>query len=312
MDILNVLSREERAAFTLRALYAEHGYAQYKMSKFEEYALYVKNKDFLVSENVITFTDTDGKLLALKPDVTLSIIKNSKDVADGLMRVYYNENVYRVSRGTRSFKEIMQAGVECLGAVDVGIITEVLFLAAKSLDVLSERNVLEISHLDIVSGIIDAFSVSETGKKELFLQLGAKNAQGVEAVCREEGLTEAQTGLLKKLVTLYGAPEKVLPKLECFKINDVCKQAVEQLASVVAQLAKMGVDEKLRIDFSVVGDRNYYNGIAFKGFVEGLPVGILSGGQYDKLMRRMHKTAKAIGFAVYLDELSKLPAEREA
>ena len=61
------------------------------------------------------------------------------------MKVYYNENVYRVSKGTLSFKEIMQAGLECLGEVDDEIITEALFLAVKSLEVISSSSALEIS-----------------------------------------------------------------------------------------------------------------------------------------------------------------------
>ena len=66
------LKDDERAILSLRALYGKYGYLPYKMSKFEEYDLYVKNKDFLVSDSVITFNDTNGKLLALKPDVKLS------------------------------------------------------------------------------------------------------------------------------------------------------------------------------------------------------------------------------------------------
>ena len=73
------------------------------MSKFEEYDLYTRNKDFLVSDSIITFTDTSGALMALKPDVTLSIIKDSADVDGSVKKVYYNENVYRVSKGTQSF-----------------------------------------------------------------------------------------------------------------------------------------------------------------------------------------------------------------
>ena len=74
-----LLKNDEKAVFALRSLYEKYGYSQFKMSKFEEYDLYVRNKDFLVSDNIITFTDTNGKLMALKPDVTLSIIKNSDD-----------------------------------------------------------------------------------------------------------------------------------------------------------------------------------------------------------------------------------------
>ena len=74
----DIIRGDEKAVFSLRSLYSSFGFKQFRMSKFEEYDLYVKNKDFLVSNEVITFTDGSGKLLALKPDVTLSIIKNSK------------------------------------------------------------------------------------------------------------------------------------------------------------------------------------------------------------------------------------------
>ena len=98
-----ILKTEERAAITLRTLYSKYGYQPYKMSKFEEYDLYARNKDFLVSDSVITFTDTTGKLMALKPDVTLSIIKNYQDEPGVTQRVYYNENVYRVSDETHQY-----------------------------------------------------------------------------------------------------------------------------------------------------------------------------------------------------------------
>ena len=95
-----ILRNEEKAVFALRQLYFSYGYRQFKMSKFEEYDLYSKNKDFLVSEGVISFTDTDGKLLALKPDVTLSIINNAKELPGQVDKLYYNENVYRISGNT--------------------------------------------------------------------------------------------------------------------------------------------------------------------------------------------------------------------
>ena len=74
----SILKNDEKAVFELRRLYRDSGYSQFKMSKFEEYDLYSENKDFLVSDGVITFNDTNGRLLALKPDVTLSILKTSR------------------------------------------------------------------------------------------------------------------------------------------------------------------------------------------------------------------------------------------
>ena len=72
----------------LRELCRKHGYAPYKMSRFEEYELYVRNKDFLQSDRVITFSGKDGRLLAMKPDVTLSILKNAPEAPGAVRKVH--------------------------------------------------------------------------------------------------------------------------------------------------------------------------------------------------------------------------------
>ena len=123
-----LLKNEEKAIFALRSLYKQYGYLPFKMSKFEEYDLYLQNKDFLVSDRVITFNDTNGTLLALKPDVTLSIIKNTTDEVGCKQKVYYNENVYRVSGSTHQFKELMQTGLECICDIDIFDVIEVINL----------------------------------------------------------------------------------------------------------------------------------------------------------------------------------------
>ena len=187
-EILSVLKNEERATLTLRSLYNSYGYMPFKMSKFEEYDLYVGNKDFLVSDRVITFNDTDGRLLALKPDVTLSIVKNTVDEQDSVQKVYYNENVYRVSGATGQFKEIMQAGIECIGDVSKNDVFEVVYLAAKSLALVSDDFVLDISHMGILSSLIESASDSELFKKEIFSLVAEKNAHETAAVCRRYGL----------------------------------------------------------------------------------------------------------------------------
>ena len=124
-----LLKLDERVVYSLRELYRRYGYAQFKMSKFEAYDLYMQNKEFLVSNGVITFTDTDGTLMALKPDVTLSIVKNYHG---GLQKVCYDENVYRVAGASRSYREIMQTGLECLGDLGLYEVSEVILLAVKS------------------------------------------------------------------------------------------------------------------------------------------------------------------------------------
>ena len=59
----SLMRPEERAAFTLQALYRRWGYLPFRMSRFEEYDFYARNKDFLVSDRIITFTDSRGRAL---------------------------------------------------------------------------------------------------------------------------------------------------------------------------------------------------------------------------------------------------------
>ena len=304
----NAMKYEERIVFALRELYRRYGYMQFKMRKFEEYDLYARNKDFLISDSIITFTDLNGKLMALKPDVTLSIVRSGTDAGGGVQKVYYNENVYRVSAAARGFREMAQAGVECIGEVDDCCLAETLMLAVESLRVISEESVLDVSHLDIVSELADALGVAPEVRREALKCIGEKNLHGLDAVCRAANADETALARLKTLIQTSGAPERVLPVLRKLGCSP---QAVAQLASLTAALDALGLGGHVRIDFSVVGDMRYYNGVVFKGFVSGVPTGVLSGGQYDRLMSKMRRSARAVGFAVYLDALERFSGETE-
>jgi ATP phosphoribosyltransferase regulatory subunit len=292
----------ERVTFALRSLYDQYGYTQYKMSKFEEYDLYARNKDFLVSDSVITFTDLGGKLMALKPDVTLSIVKNSKDTPNSVQKLYYHENVYRVTKGAHGFKEIMQVGLECLGDVDDYCIAEVLMLAAKSLKVISEDAVLDVSHLGILKELTDSIGIPNDSREKLVKFISEKNIHELTVLCEQCGVQQAHIDILRWLMRVKGVPSMVLPQLKETLAGLVSTETLSQFETILSALD----DPMLRIDFSVVDDIHYYNGIVFKGFVRGLTGSVLSGGQYDKLMRKMKRTDRAVGFAVYTDLLDRL------
>ena len=297
----------EKVGFRLRSLYNGFGYRQYKMNKFEEYDLYAQNKDFLMSDSAITFLDTNGKLMALKPDVTLSIVKNSRDDISSLQKLYYHENVYRVSQNTHSFRELMQIGLECLGLIDDYCISEVLMLAAESLREISPDCILSISHLGLLSGLIDAIGIPEGRKPQILSCIGSKNIHEMTALCRSCKISEAQIQILAQAASACGTPKAVLPGLISLLEGITDTSPLTQLLRITENL-----DEKmLRFDLSAVDDIRYYNGIVFKGFIQGLPSAVLSGGQYDNLMRRMHRKCGAIGFAVYMDALALLENPRK-
>ena len=306
-----VLRREEDASLRLRTLYRRYGYTTFKMSKFEEYDLYVRNKDFLTAERAITFTDTDGKLLALKPDVTLSIIKNSKDTDGQTYKVCYNENVYRISESTHTWREIPQVGLECLGVIDLYQKSEVLYLAAKSLEILDSSYLMDISHIGMLQGALELIDDDKALRDRMMRAVGQKNADEVRRMLAEGLIGDDAADLFISLLGCDGMLTDVLPILDALCANGTMQEAADELRVLSDILGAQGdVISHLRLDFSVVNSMSYYSGLLFQGFVPGTPQSVLSGGQYDKLMRKMGRRADAIGFAVYPDLLQHLPGDR--
>ena len=299
-------SGSEAAITALRSLYSGYGYTQFKMSKFEEYDLYVRNKDFLISDQVLTFTDLNGKLMALRPDVTLSIVKSMQSWQGGVKKLYYHENVYRPAGGSRSFRELMQVGLECLGDVGEYEISEVLLLAAESLRALSGRFVLEISHLGILKAALLASGIPEDRLAEAGTLIGEKNAHELASLCREVGVSEAAAARLRELVGTCGDVPSTLPKLKALPEGWVDPAYLCELERILGAFAGTEYENSLRLDLSGVSNLRYYNGVVFHGYIEGVPAAVLSGGSYDRLMQKPGRDAKAIGFAVYLDLLERL------
>jgi len=295
----SILKYDEKAVFALRNLYRNHGYRQFKMSKFEEYDLYSKNKDFLVSDGVITFNDTNGKLLALKPDVTLSIIKNCKDNENTVERFYYNENVYRIAEGSHTYKEIMQTGLECIGDITEKDVADVAALACESLKMISDDFVLELSHVGLVNALFSDYGVTQTDK--VITAIAEKNADELKNLCSGE-----QFSALKKLIKSYENTDKAFLEIEDIVKSEESKNELCRFKAICKNLENSGYKQNIMVDFSILSSTGYYSGIIFKGYISGISSRVLSGGRYDKLMRRMGRSSGAVGFAVYLDTLERI------
>ena len=301
---LNILRPQERLSLQLRLLYERAGFRQYRMGRFEEYGLYQQNRRFLASDQVITFTDLDGRLLALKPDVTLSIAKNAQFEEGGCGRFYYAENVYRPSQESHTFQEISQMGLECIGAVDDGVTAQAVSLAWQSLARTGRDFMLEASHMGFVAGLLDAVGAPEAARPRLLACVRDRNRHELQAAAAEAGLSRQGTDALCRLDVLAGDWEEVLAQAEPIALNAAMGAALAELRTLCEALEAQG--QSLRLDLSLVNDMDYYNGLVLQGYLAGLPRAVLKGGRYDPLAAQFRPGAKAVGFALYLDELDRL------
>lgn len=302
---INFLEKKDQIALSLENMYNAFGYKKYNMNKFEEYSFYMENKSFLDDLRVIVFNDPNGKLMALKPDITMSIIKNCAKEQDKNHKIYYNESVFRIPKSDTEYKEIRQTGLEYVGEIDTYQTIEILNLACKSLEMLSEDYTLVLSNMGIILSVLDKMELQASQKNEVINFIKQKNMHDLERYIENNQIKNTEI-LLDILKINHDAKKGIKELSKIIKDND-CIKSMEQ---VIDTLTKVQPSEKIKLDFSYIASTEYYNGLIFVGYIDGVATQTLSGGRYDKLVSKMGMENKsALGFAVDLTQTNKILAD---
>ncbi len=299
------LPRKDVLPLELRSLYESYGYKKYAMGRFEAYDMYMQNKSFLKGSGIITFTDYRGRLMALKPDVTMSIVKNTAPDAVE-QKLFYCENVFRSDSANRECKEISQVGLEYIGADGVYSEAEVIFLALKSLETIDENFVLDISHIGYMVSLLEEIGFSAERVSEVLSEFEKKSINGLTKIAESEGIGEESIKKLCALCEMSGDYESMLKKMRALCDGAEATAACNELEALYGVIKSLGMAKNVRLDFSAAGDTDYYNGLIFKGYVSAVPRAVLAGGRYDSLMKKLGKSQKALGFALYIGELDRM------
>lgn len=294
----------------LKTLFSSYGYREYRMSGFEEYALYMENKNFLISDKIITFNDLDGRLMALKPDVTLSIVKNALP-EKGIAKYYYTESVYRPNRANTEFRELTQTGLEALGEIDEVTTAETVELALTSLSLTGADYVLALSDVRFSEGLLNEFASGAENREYLTDILSKKRAGELEAAVENNKISQAALEAFGAVIKLPLDAFKALDIAGRYAFGEEARQAIKELRAIVNAFKGTRFENKLQIDFSMTGNTRYYNGVLFSGYVLGAAGAVLKGGRYDKLLDTFALGKGAVGFALYTDELENLAAPDE-
>ena len=288
----------------LFSLYQNIGYTKFKSSNFELYDFYREHRDFLVCDKMISFSDTDGTLLAMRADVTLSIINAFNNLNNITKKLYYDEDVYRVSKFTGKFKRYRQLGIECFGDVSNKDLQEVIDLSLSSLSLLSKDFLLVVSDMRILMSVVDLFCLNNRDKNELLAFISRKDIEGLKLFLKSRRANINYTSYLIDLLNInLVSNSKVESELKKITSALNLTNEFDAFKGVFSKLKKSEYFKNIQVDFSLFGDTNYYSGLYFNGFISSKGEVVLAGGEYDKLLEKLGKTGKAIGFAIFQDRL---------
>ena len=297
----------------IKNLFVSRGFSEVITPGIEFYDVFSSDAHGIPQEKMYKLVDSKGRLLALKPDLTMPIARLAatrlrEQVRP--LRLYYSQNIYTITPAlTGRSDEIPQIGVEIIGAGGKRTDLEVLVLALEALQSCNLDDFrLEIGHIGFFNTLIGKLNLDAEQTEEIRTLIQNKNFPALnDMLDRMEDKKTAAA--LKKLPALFGGEEVLDEAAKALDCPEVASY-LEALRSLYQSLSELGLGERVSLDLGIVNRTDYYTGIVFKGYIEGLGTTALQGGRYDTLLSDYGKEEPAIGFSINVDAVAKvlLPA----
>ena len=283
------------------------GYNEVVTPTIEFYETFNSGFQNLREEEVYKFFDNKGRILVLRPDMTIPIARvvatKFKDVPAPI-RFRYSADVFRVNQSLGGKKnEYTDCGVELIGVKDASSDLEILVTALDVLKILEESEIkLEIGNINFFNSAVKNLNLKEEERLKLAQLIDKKSLKELEDFLSQLKVTEEYKEFFTKLPWLFGGRE-VLEKAREYSFNDELKDSIDYLEKLASTLDELGYGDFISFDLGMVQRLNYYTGITFRGYVEGVGAIALSGGRYDNLIALFGEDRPAVGFSINLDSL---------
>lgn len=288
----------------LAELFEARGYGQVMTPAIEFYDVFGASGAYFLQEDMYKLTDNHGRLMVLRPDCTIPIARLTATRLTGMpmpLRLYYCQSVYRLEHSMRGkMSEMFQTGVELIGSNSLRSDLEIVELASAGLSGMSENFRIELCHIGYFKALMDSLSAGKETKEEIRKCIEQKNYPALSDILEQfEG--ERAVAALKYLPRLFGGEEVFAQAYELFGEDGQAKESLDYLRSIYKALCRLGLSQRVIIDLGLVNQADYYTGIIFRGYFDGVGEPVLSGGRYDNLLHDFGVDLPATGFAINLD-----------
>lgn len=284
------------------------GFSRIETPLFEYYELFSEEISPIDDENIIKTIDRDGRVVVLRPDMT---IPTARVVATKLkgeqkpLKLFYIGNVYRAGKKNRgAARELCQIGAEIYGGVGKWPDIEIISMAKECFNEAKVSDYkIDIGHVGIIKGIFKELNIPEKEKSSIMALISEKNLVELEKEVSMLDINERYMDIICKLPRFFGSPEDIFKGIDEIIINNTVKESVDYLFEIYEKSKKMGLASNLIIDAGMTGNMKYYTGLIFKAYVRGASSAVISGGRYDDLLGKLGSSCPAAGFAVDMDSM---------
>lgn len=257
------------------------------------------------------FADNDGRLLALRPDVTSAAARAAATLLkdrERPLRLCYAAPVFAQNPQSHAEwkRESRQVGCELIGANSRMADLEVLAIVSEVLRTLDlgDRCLVTLNDAGIFHGIAELLLLDQPARDRLRQLIDIRNSTDLQRFLRPFGST-TEARLFTELPALPGKRE-TLNFARQFIQNDKSRAGLERLEALWTVIESLGLTKSFEIDLADVSRLDYYTGVTFKIYVEGAGTRVGSGGRYDGLTESFGRGEPAVGFVMDLDALTEV------
>ena len=290
----------------IESVFADRGFKRVITPGIEFYDIFSLPCSGIAQEDMFKTVDNKGRLMVVRPDSTLPIARMvSTRLQNNLMpvRLYYKQAVYRNNptlTGRRN--EMMQMGVELLGVDGIRADLEILTTAVQAMQAVADDFRMELGHAKVFDALSDELEIDDSFKEKIRLSIEGKNYTALNTMLDKMAPCRAVSAI-KSLPSLFGG-EEVFDKAKSICAGTKAEDALEYLHQIYTHLLTVGLGDKLMIDLGLVQRNDYYTGMVFTGYINGIGDAVLSGGRYDELLSEFDLPMGAAGFAVDTDAVT--------
>ncbi len=297
------------------------GYSLIETPTIEYYSMFNGDQPIIDSNKLFKFIDSDGSILALRPDMTsgISRVVSTKLDEKPLIRLTYKGRAFNFDNKLNELREFTQTGIEVFGLGDYRIDAEVIKLCIESINLLGIKDfVIEIGNVEYVNAFFKILNIKNNECLLLKEALQKKDLTSLETICDSLKLNKTEKEFILAIPTMFG-DKNIFKKAKDLAINNEAIEAINRLELLYKYFEKLGLSKYIVFDFGLVSAFDYYTGVIFKGMTKDYGASFLAGGRYDSLCKNTFgNNINAFGAAFGVDrlltvlsKLNQLPAIKQ-
>lgn len=315
MQFRNILEELEITKFKkdierdIESYFEEMNYSFIEPNMFQAYDSFVKSNIRQDTSKTVKVVGGDSKIYVLRPDITTNILNQifSKWEGEPPLKVYYNSKVYKNEVGG-DISANYQMGVESLGDDILKADKEILEMAVELMSTLGKPYIIELGSSKYLDGFFRELDLGLEDELEIRDYISKKNKDALDIKLESLDLTDS---ILSQILKMQGSMDKVIGMAKTYPMNKEMETAICFLEELNEDFLSKDINKKIQLDLSMIADLDYYDGIIFKGYCQGVPKKLLSGGRYDKSTKNMGLKVAAIGFMIDMDLVTRIRIKEE-